>query len=87
MRRLIGILTCLALLTGCEPSPLEGLGTILDAPPEIPAPEIPGTDEPYEMPQLDRPAAEEKSGSQPGPSHNPKQRLPDKPADEGGLRR
>jgi len=82
MRRLIGILLCLTLLTGCEPSPPEDLGTILDE-----APKIPGTDEPYKMPELDRPAAEEKSSSQSGSTHDPKQRFPNKTTDERGLRR
>ena len=77
MRRFIGILACLALLTGCEPSPPEDLGTILDE-----APEIPGTDEPYEMPELDGLVAEEKPGS----SHAPDQRPPDDSTDARGLR-
>ncbi len=83
MRRVIGISLFLTLLTGCEPSvPPEDLGTILEE-----APEIPGTDEPYEMPELDRPAAEEKSSSQSGPIPDPEHPLPDTSTDEGGLHR
>ena len=61
MRILIGILFCLVLLPGCEPTVQpEDLGTI-----EHELPEIPGADEPYEMPELDEPIdrkpAEEKT--------------------------
>lgn len=67
MRRFIGVLLCSILLTGCDPSvPPEDLGTLLDE-----APEIPGTDEPYEMPELDRSDAEETASSQSGSVHDP----------------
>jgi len=76
MRRLIGTLLCLTLLAGCEPSPPENLGTVLDE-----APKIPGTEEPYKMPELDRAAAENKPDSASGSPDAPEQRPSDEPAE------
>lgn len=55
MRRFLGLIVCLLLLVGCGPAvSKEDLGTVLDDVPEIPAAE-----KPYEMPELNRPAAAE----------------------------
>ncbi len=55
MRILIGISACLVLLSGCEPTVApEDLGTIQQG-----VPEIPGAEEPYEMPELDQPPVAE----------------------------
>ena len=51
VRILIGILVCLVLLPGCEPTvEPEDLGTV-----QYEIPKIPGADQPYEMPELDEP--------------------------------
>jgi len=72
---------CLALLIGCEPSvPPEELGTIVEEPPEMP-----GTDKPYEMPELERAAAEVRPRSASDSTDAPKDSLPEKPVNEGGL--
>ena len=54
VRSLVSLTFCLLLVAGCGPAiPREDLGTVVDE-----VPEVPGTEEPYEMPALEGPAAE-----------------------------
>lgn len=73
MARLLGLLLCMLILSaGCGPAvPEEELGTVLEE-----APEVPGSQKPYELPEVDLPDPE--AGGLDAPQQ------PDRPGSEAG---
>ena len=67
MRWPVGLIFCVAMISGCEPAPkTDDFGTVLQSPPDVP-----GADKPRPIPGLDPPAgqppAEVDSSSNPAP--------------------
>ncbi len=60
MRWPVGLIFCVAMISGCEPAPkTDDFGTILQSPPDVP-----GADKPRPIPELDPPAEQDQKDSE-----------------------